>query len=725
LTLRQCNFRNLQLLGFKGLLLVGLFLVCAVDSLAQERFVTQSGGRGLINAKMEARMAKSESDIEAVEEELAKVQEHAKVEAPSCSDLGDKLRWTGVAWECDQEVDPTVLQFAKEALPNCSAGQVLRANGSSFSCGAAGFVSEELDPTVLPFAKKALPACGSAEVLSASADLTDFVCASAETGILAEGDPNVQGFARINNPLPNCNNGEVLRASNGRLLCVTDNEGGISVEVDPAVQDFARNENYSLTACADDHVVKASTIDGEVQLECIPDAGSAADALALDDLSDVSTAAQASNTVLMFNGTTWVAADELDPNTQAFARTAYTLAVCGTGEVLTTNADATQLVCAADAGGSGDPLNLEDLANVNVAGAVSGTFLIYNGSNWVPGVEVDPTVEGFAKAELPTCSAGEVLTGDGTSLSCAADAGGSGDPLSLSGLSDVTLAGQSNDQVLRFNGSAWVNSSDKIGALTATNWCRVVGADIVCDQGVPSVCTPPQVIQYNGTNGWTCADISGSVGDALNLDDLNDVTLSGLATGDRLFWNGSAWVNERKNYINAGDSQFVVADSGSGTAQIQVDGAPVLTAVDGQVGIGTTNPNAPLEVTGEISSTTLNVADNITAGGALNVTGAATTGPLTANGNSQINGDLVVTGNVLAQGDTTIEGVTFSQGGISATGQISATSFFGDGSQLTGVTADSIDWYDVTRVPSTVQDVSNVTPTDGILLVGDGSDSNK
>jgi hypothetical protein len=61
---------------------------------------------------------------------------------------------------------------------------------------------------------------------------------------------------------------------------------------------------------------------------------------------------------------------------------------------------------------------------------VNNQFLKYNGSNWIPGAvvytETDPLVMAFAKATLPTCGAGQVLKGDGTSLSCVADNAGGG-----------------------------------------------------------------------------------------------------------------------------------------------------------------------------------------------------------------------------------------------------------------------------------------------------------
>lgn len=74
----------------------------------------------------------------------------------------------------------------------------------------------------------------------------------------------------------------------------------------------------------------------------------------------------------------------------------------------------------------------------------------------------------------------------------------------------------------------------------------------------------------------------------------------------------------------------------------------------GNVGISTTNPNARLEVQGDISATNLRLS-----------------------------------GNLHVSGSQTIDGVTFANGGVSATGTVTATSFSGDGSRLTGINASS------------------------------------
>ncbi len=415
-------------------LLTGLLMPVAAE--AQEQFYTQSGGRGLQNAKTNARLSKVEGDVDVLNTEMAKVQPHAKAQLGSCPDAGDKLRYTGTNWVCDRETDPTVQGFAKKALPTCSGGSILGVSGGEFSCVQSGFVSNETDPTVQGFAKSPLPSCGSEQVLSASGD--SLTCIADQKGITREQDPLVHNFARTDtNPaLPNCATNEMLTMVGGNLLCRVDSVG-ITQEVDPFTAAFARTDitGYSLAACGSGEILRSVTQDANVVLKCEP-AGDALDgALALDDLSDVNTSAQTSGTVLIYNGTEWVAGNELDPTVPDWAKT--TLNTCTAGQVLTY--DGTNLVCVNDAGGTADPLTFAGLSDVDVTGVLNGQFVKYDGTKWVPG-----TVQQFAQDTLPTCATGQVLTGDGSNLSCVSDAGGAADPIDLVELGDVRTGPSTN-----------------------------------------------------------------------------------------------------------------------------------------------------------------------------------------------------------------------------------------------------------------------------------------
>jgi hypothetical protein len=73
------------------------------------------------------------------------------------------------------------------------------------------------------------------------------------------------------------------------------------------------------------------------------------------------------------------------------------------------------------------------------------------------------------------------------------------------------------------------------------------------------------------------------------------------------------------------------------------------------------------------------------------------------------NGDLTVYGNLNVSGSQIFQGVTFANGGVSATGAITATTFYGNGSGITGIdfSANPVDWYNLLRIPQQVQEVSN------------------
>ncbi|PIZ29398.1 MAG: hypothetical protein COY40_07090, partial [Alphaproteobacteria bacterium CG_4_10_14_0_8_um_filter_53_9] len=102
----------------------------------------------------------------------------------------------------------------------------------------------------------------------------------------------------------------------------------------------------------------------------------------------------------------------------------------------------------------------------------------------------------------------------------------------------------------------------------------------------------------------------------------------------------------------------------------------------------------------------------------LTTSGRATLGSFATSGTSYISStlymdaarvlnDLYVDGNFYVSGSQIIDGVLFANGGISVTGGVTATYFSGDGSGLTGVTAGSADWYDLTNIPTQVAAVSN------------------
>lgn len=582
---------------------VAVLFAAVMPVMAQEQFFTQSGGRGLQNAKTNARLSRVEGDVDTLNTEMAKVQPHAKAQLGSCPDSGDKLRYTGTNWVCERETDPTVQAYAKKPLPSCSGSSIIGVVGGEFGCVESGFVSNETDPTVQNFAKSPLPSCGADQVLRVSGGQLD--CVTDQVGLNRETDPNVHSFARTDTHpvLPNCSTNEVLTMMGGSLLCKVDSVG-ITQEVDPMVADFARKDipGYTLAACGTGELLKADTnTDGKVILKCTSASDGLGEALMLDDLKDVSTAGQVSGSVLMFDGTEWKALTEKDPTVPDWAKAALT--ACTAGQVLTY--DGTHLTCVNDAGGSNDPLKFANLDDVNVSGVTDGKFVKYDltSQKWIPG-----TVETFAQTTLPTCTSGQVLSGDGTNLSCVDDAGGSADPIDLVELGDVRTGPSTNLtpadlDFLRYDTatSKWKAVHDKLsGTLTSGKWCYYDGTNVVCDRGAPLTCATGEMMVWDATaNEFKCdkANIALGLGD-MSLQNSNTVVIHG----------------------------------------------------------------------GTINGTTVGLTDP-------------------AEGRFT---NLYVTGNLAVSGTQTIDGVSFLNGGVIATGTVTATYFVGDGSGLTNLPATGI-----------------------------------
>jgi len=107
---------------------------------------------------------------------------------------------------------------------------------------------------------------------------------------------------------------------------------------------------------------------------------------------------------IIYNGTTWSKIPTSSTITSVFGRT---------GAIAATEGDYT----------------LDKLLDVDLTSTpVAGDYLSFDGTKWVADSlnESDPTVQSFAKASLPTCSAGEVLKSTGSTLTCVTDNAGAG-----------------------------------------------------------------------------------------------------------------------------------------------------------------------------------------------------------------------------------------------------------------------------------------------------------
>ena len=205
---------------------------------------------------------------------------------------------------------------------------------------------------------------------------------------------------------------------------------------------------------------------------------------------------------------------------------------------------------------------INDLTDVNTAGAQIGSVLKYNGTSWVIGTDNNTGGSGgvdFTQFSAVTANAGNTsLTYDdaGTFTYTPPDlsnyALASNIPDNLSDLSDVSTATPSDGQVLKWsNANAhWYPGTDNVGGSGGSG---ITLADLSVATGSA---TGAGALSYNNTNGtftFQPADLSGFVTNTalnnLNLDDLNNVTITSIQTDQIIKWNGTAWVNTNSSAL--------------------------------------------------------------------------------------------------------------------------------------------------------------------------------
>ena len=110
--------------------------------------------------------------------------------------------------------------------------------------------------------------------------------------------------------------------------------------------------------------------------------------------------------------------------------------------------------------------------------------------------------------------------------------------LSLNSLDAVTVTAPANNDIIKFNGTAWVNSGLSFSTLPGVNL------------NSPEV---NQVLKFNGTSWSNENEDSSLIVSA--LDDLSNVEITAVANNQVLRWNGTAW--ENSNLLVNGDGNIV------------------------------------------------------------------------------------------------------------------------------------------------------------------------
>ena len=173
---------------------------------------------------------------------------------------------------------------------------------------------------------------------------------------------------------------------------------------------------------------------------------------------------------------------------------------------------------------------------------------------------------------------------------------------SIGELGDVTISGASNGQVLKYNGSAWVNAADATGGSSYTN------SDVDTHLNISSA-TSGQILSWNGSDYDWVADQTGGGGSSLSIQDegsalstaattLNfvgsGVTASGtgavktitIAGGGTSYTNSDVDThlnqsNPTSGYVlswNGSDYAWVAQTGGGSSLSIQDEGSGLSTA---------------------------------------------------------------------------------------------------------------------------------------------------
>lgn len=142
---------------------------------------------------------------------------------------------------------------------------------------------------------------------------------------------------------------------------------------------------------------------------------------------------------------------------------------------------------------------------------------------------------------------------------------GGGGASSLNGLTDVVVTSPSTGQVLKYNGSNWINDTDATGG----------GGGNIEDLDNVSVSSPTngQVLKYDGSN-WVNGTDNTSAG-SVSLDALSDVAITTPSTNQFLRYNGTEWTNQT---FSSGVSNFIgLAESSTSGLTIDRFYLPAIT----------------------------------------------------------------------------------------------------------------------------------------------------
>jgi len=290
---------------------------------------------------------------------------------------------------------------------------------------------------------------------------------------------------------------------------------------------------------------------------------------------------------------------------------------------------------------------LGDLSDVTITNIASGEILKWSGTSWINNTLSEAGIAAashnhaasaitsgtFADARIAQSNVTQHEAALSITESQISDLGSyitdvSGD--NLSALADVTITTIGSGELLKWNGTAWVNNTLAEAGVAAASHTHAASA-ITSGTFADGRIAQSNVTQHQAALSITESQISdlgsyltGITGE--NIQDLSNVTVTSVASGEILKWNGTAWVNNTLAEAGIQPSGSYLTSESDTLASVTGRGATTSTAV----------------------SITNNTASSSTTTGALKVTGGVGVG-----GNLNVGGNTIITGNLTVNGTTT------------------------------------------------------------------------
>ena len=282
----------------------------------------------------------------------------------------------------------------------------------------------------------------------------------------------------------------------------------------------------------------------------------------LQDLSDVDNGTPTLGQIIKWDGNSWALSADSTGSAASLGSFSVNTLTSGAASLIYDNTTGVFTYTPPNLSSFLTSVAINDLTDVNTAGAQIGSVLKYNGTSWVIGTDNNTGGSGgvdFTQFSAVTANAGNTsLAYDdaGTFTYTPPDlsnyALASNIPDNLSDLSDVSTATPSDGQVLKWsNANAhWYPGTDNVGGSGGSG---IALTDLSVATGSA---TGAGALSYNNTNGtftFQPADLSGYVTTTalnnLNLNDLNNVTITSVQTDQIIKWNGTAWVNTNSSAL--------------------------------------------------------------------------------------------------------------------------------------------------------------------------------